>query len=207
MYKTLAHPMEVKTPRKWLWAVIISVTLSIIFGALSIGLLIGAYGMDLPALSKNSGNLKQKQELMQKENLFQEELGKLDINPVMTINYEDEEKSICGPDHCRRSLEVIYGGDKPIREKVTEISEEFAAKGWTFRKITKAKDVTELEQQFEEKKSILIYADFTKDIFSARIIFAKPYPNGCNVVPKLCEYANMNTYPYAISIIYKAIVN
>jgi hypothetical protein len=206
MYKTLTHPVEIKTPRKWLWAVIISAILSLILGALSIGLLIGAYGKDLPALLKNSGNLKLKQELMKKESLFQEELGKLDINPVMTINYEDEKKSICHPTHCTRSLEVIYGGDQPFREKVTEISEEFAAKGWKFRKITDAKDVIELEQQFEEKKSILIYADFTKDILHARIIFAKPNAGGCSVVPKLCEYANKNTYPYIFSINYYATV-
>jgi hypothetical protein len=206
MYKTLTHPVEVKTPKKWLWAVIISAILSLIIGILSIGLLIGGYGKDLPALLKNSGNLKLKQELMQKENLFQEELGKLDINPVMTINYKDEEKSICGPGYCRRSLEVIYGGDKPFREKVTEISEEFAAKGWKFRKITDAKDVIELEQQFDEKESILIYADFTKDILHARIIFAKPNANGCSVVPKLCEYANKQLHPYVISISYYATV-
>lgn len=203
MYKDLPHPLEVKVPKMWIRAIIVTTILSIILGALAIGVLLGNYGKDLPSLVQTTNTLELKNKLGQKEKFFQEELGKLNINPVLTINYEDEVKSRCAPDKCFRELEVIYGGDKPFREKVTEISEEFAANGWKFRKVTESKDIEEFENNFWPRKHVTAYAIFNKGDLSAHIKFTRPNadPQGC-FKSKLCEYAQKNQYPYVFSINY-----
>lgn len=203
MYKGLSHPMEVKKPKAWIWIAIISTILSIILGALAIGLFIGSYGTDFSSLLESSKTKRLKEKLIKEEDSFQKELGKLNITPVMEIDYKGEEFASCSPTSCTRSLEVIYGGDIPLQEKLEEINKEFVSQGWNFYNATDLNTPEDIAKQFEKNKHVSVYANPTKGDFQAKINFANPNTDVKQCFnTKLCDYAYKQVYPYVFSIKY-----
>jgi len=100
---------------------------------------------------------------------------------------------------------VIYGGDKPLREKIVEIVNVFESQGWSGNTLTEARTFDEFIKWYDRSGGKLFLVGFSKDNFHAEVIVAdsrtKTSKDDC-FLTHICSHVKNTKYPYIVGITY-----